>query len=231
MSIVLAPSLFAADMGNLEDELAILNHCDISVLHVDVMDGNFVPNIAFGPDQVKMLRSYCKAEFDVHMMVEEPDRFISDFVAAGADSITVHAEACRHLHRTIQLVRSYNKKVGVALNPATAVAMVKPILNLVDRVLVMTVNPGYGGQKTIDEMKGKVRELASLRAEHGYRYAIQVDGGINERNLAEMIQAGAEHIVIGSALFKRGQTEGNIRRFLALIGGESHEGGQNLRDP
>ena len=229
MSVVISPSLFAADMGTLEEELAIVDRCGISVLHVDVMDGHFVPNIAFGPDQVKMLRPYCRAEFDVHMMVEEPDRFIPAFIKAGADSITVHAEACIHLHRTVQLVKSFNKKVGVALNPATPVDMVKSILNLLDRVLVMTVNPGYGGQKTIDEMTDKVRELAALKKTCDDKYRVQVDGGINESNMMSIIHAGAEDIVIGSALFEKGRTEKNIRRYLKMIGGPSHESCQNLR--
>lgn len=183
------------------------------------MDGNFVPNIAFGPDQVKMLRSSTSMIFDVHMMVLDPERYVKGFAGAGADCITFHYEACRHLHRTIQLVKSFGKKVGVALNPATPVEELKHVLNLLDQVLIMTVNPGYGGQSTILEIEEKVRDLTKLKVKNDYKFEIQIDGGIGKHNIVEFIQAGATNIVIGSALFQKNKTEQNVHEFNEIISG------------
>lgn len=163
MNITIAPSLLAADMGNLERELNTIKNSGIHDLHIDVMDGNFVPNIAFGPDQVKMLRPISTLRFDVHLMVNDPDRYIKAFVDAGADSITVHAEACTHLHRSIQVIKSFGKKAGVALNPATPLAILHYLYSTLDVVLIMTVNPGYGGQKNITDMNQKIKELSEIK--------------------------------------------------------------------
>ncbi|WP_232696521.1 ribulose-phosphate 3-epimerase [Brevibacillus daliensis] len=213
MSVVISPSLLAADIGNLSEELALLDQYGIPVLHIDIMDGHFVPNMSFGPDQIKMMRSLCKAEFDVHMMVQEPDRYIPAFVDAGADRITIHVEATTHVHRSLQLIASYGKKIGIALNPGTPVDMCKHVLGMVDIVLVMSVNPGFGGQKSITDMLGKIEELAQLKEQHGYSYTIQVDGGINQSNIASFVEAGAEDIVMGSAIFQKGRTEENMKAF------------------
>lgn len=217
MSVIISPSLLAANFTRLGEEIKKLEKNGINCLHIDVMDGNFVPNISFGPDQIKMLRPVSKMEFDVHMMVVEPDRYIKNFVEAGADSITVHAEATRHLHRTIQLIKSFGKKVGVALNPATPLEELTYVLNLLDRVLIMTVNPGYGGKKFIDDMLDKVKQIASIKKENKYNFEVQVDGGINKDNLINIVKAGATDIVMGSATFK-GDTEQNIKDFQKIIG-------------
>lgn len=219
MNITISPSLLAADMGNLEKELHTVENSGIFSLHIDVMDGNFVPNIAFGPDQVKMLRSLTKMFFDVHMMVIDPDRYIQAFVDAGADCITVHAEACTHLHRSIQFIKSFDKKVGVALNPATPLNILQYLYESLDVVLIMTVNPGYGGQKNIVAMNEKIRELADIKQAGGYQFEIQVDGGINFNNILDVINAGANNIVIGSATFQRNKTKENIQAFQQKVDG------------
>ena len=217
MTITIAPSLLAADMGNLEDELNIIENSGIRVLHIDVMDGNFVPNIAFGPDQVKMLRPLSKMYFDVHMMVTNPDRYIQAFVDAGADGITVHAEACTHLHRSIQIIKGLGKKAGVALNPGTPLEVLRYLYSTLDLVLIMTVNPGYGGQKNITEMNEKIKELYQIKQAGGYKFDIQVDGGINSHNILNVIHAGATNIVIGSAAFQKDKTQQNIEVFNKII--------------
>jgi len=217
MEVNICPSLFAADLGNLSHELSILERCGIKEIHIDVMDGNFVPNIAFGPDQVKMLRPLTNLKFDAHLMVVDPDRFIEPFVSAGADLITVHAEACKNMHRTIQKIKNTGKKVGVSLNPGTPLEDLKYVMNRLDRILIMTVNPGFGGQKFIDDMRHKIMELKEIKEKEGYSFDIQVDGGINKSNIKDVINCGAESIVIGSALFERGKTESNIAEFYKII--------------
>lgn len=217
MKITISPSLLAADMGNLEKELTILEDNGIHSLHIDVMDGNFVPNIAFGPDQVKMLRSLCTLNFDVHMMVAEPSRYLQAFVDAGADGITVHAEACTHLHRTIQMIKGFGKKAGVALNPGTPLEVLRYLYSNLDLVLIMTVNPGYGGQKNITEMNEKIKELAKIKEAGGYQFQIQVDGGINQQNILAVLEAGARDIVIGSAAFQKEKTQQNLEAFHKII--------------
>lgn len=217
MDIIICPSLLAADMGNLEQELKTVESCGVDSLHIDVMDGTFVPNIAFGPDQVSMLRPISNMHFDVHMMVQNPDRFISSFVDAGADCITVHAEACTHLHRSIQVIKSFGMKAGVALNPATPISVLSYLYEMLDLVLIMTVNPGYGGQKNIAAMNQKIKELADIKQAGGYSFEIQVDGGINLSNVRDVINAGATNIVIGSAAFQRNKTKQNIEAFLKII--------------
>jgi len=217
MDIIISPSLLAADMGNLEQELKTVESCGIDSLHIDVMDGTFVPNIAFGPDQVNMLRPISNMHFDVHMMVQNPDRFISSFVDAGADCITVHAEACTHLHRSIQVIKSFGMKAGVALNPATPIGVLSYVYEMLDLVLIMTVNPGYGGQKNIAAMNQKIKELADMKRAGGYSFEIQVDGGINLSNIRDVIHAGATNIVIGSAAFQKNKTKQNIEAFLKIV--------------
>jgi ribulose-phosphate 3-epimerase len=217
MDITISPSLLAADMSNLEQELKTVESCGIDSLHIDVMDGTFVPNIAFGPDQVNMLRPVSNMRFDVHMMVENPDRFIASFVDAGADCITVHAEACTHLHRSIQVIKSFGMKAGVALNPATPLGVLSYLYEMLDLVLIMTVNPGYGGQKNITAMNQKIKELANMKRAGGYSFEIQVDGGINLSNFRDVINAGATNIVIGSATFQKNKTKQNIEAFLKIV--------------
>jgi ribulose-phosphate 3-epimerase len=218
MGIIIAPSLLAADMGNLERELGLLEANHIQALHVDAMDGHFVPNIAFGPDQVKMLRPYARVKWDVHMMISDPERLIDAYVQAGADHVTVHAEACRHLHRNLQQIRDMRRTAGVALCPATPLEMIRYVMDMVDLVLIMTVNPGYGGQANIASMKQKVRALHRIRAEEGHVFQIQVDGGVNQDNVIDYIEAGADNLVMGSAVFQKGKTGENLKAFNKMLG-------------
>jgi ribulose-phosphate 3-epimerase len=210
---LITPSLLAADLGNLESELGLLEMNRIQALHVDAMDGHFVPNIAFGPDQVKMIRPYAQVKWDVHMMIAEPERFIDDYARAGADHVTIHAEACVHLHRNLLRIKDLNKTAGIALCPATPLEMIRYVMDMADLILIMTVNPGYGGQANIPSMKQKVRELSQIRAQAGYGFQIQVDGGVNQDNIMDYIQAGADNLVVGSAAFQKGKTAENLRRF------------------
>jgi len=196
--IIVAPSLLAADFSKLREEIQEVESYGAEYLHLDVMDGNFVPNISFGVPIISSIRKHSNLVFDVHLMVENPDRFIKDMVDAGADVITVHAEATKHLNRTIQLIKSYGKKVGVALNPSTPLDVIKYDLKDIDMVLIMTVNPGFGGQAFIEGMLQKIRDLRSIDP----NIDIQVDGGINNKTSKLVKEAGANILVAGSYLFK-----------------------------
>ncbi len=196
--IIVAPSLLAADFSKLREEIQEVESYGAEYLHLDVMDGNFVPNISFGAPVISSIRKHSNLVFDVHLMVENPDRFIKDMVDAGADVITVHAEATKHLNRTIQLIKSYGKKVGVALNPSTPLDFIKYDLKDIDMVLIMTVNPGFGGQAFIEGMLQKIRDLRSIDS----NIDIQVDGGINDKTSKLVKEAGANILVAGSYLFK-----------------------------
>lgn len=207
MTVKISPSLFGADLGNLESQIKEVEACNVDMLHIDVMDGNFVPNIAFGPDQIKMLRSKTDLFFDVHLMVVEPDRFIPQFVEAGAGIITVHQEATTHLHRSLKLIRSFGIKSGVVLCPATPVDTLKYVLDEIDMVLLMTVNPGYGGQSFIEKSIDKIKDLSEMIK--GYNIDIQIDGGINLTTAPKVVEAGANILVAGSYTFK-GEIAKNI---------------------
>jgi ribulose-phosphate 3-epimerase len=196
--IIVAPSLLAADFSKLREEIQEVESYGAEYLHLDVMDGNFVPNISFGAPVISSIRKHSNLVFDVHLMVENPDRFIKDMVDAGADVITIHAEATKHLNRTIQLIKSYGKKVGVALNPSTPFDVIKYDLKDIDMVLIMTVNPGFGGQAFIEGMLQKIRDLRSIDP----NIDIQVDGGINNKTSKLVKEAGANILVAGSYLFK-----------------------------
>lgn len=206
--IIVAPSLLAADFSRLKEEVQEVEKCGAEYLHLDVMDGNFVPNISYGSPVISAIRPHSNLVFDVHLMVEEPDRFIKDFVDAGADIITVHVEAIKHLHRTIQLIKSYGKKVGVALNPATPIETLKHVVKEIDMILIMSVNPGFGGQAFIPEVLSKIEELRKLYPEMD----IEVDGGVNDKTVEAIKEAGANILVAGSYLFS-----GNYKEKIELM--------------
>ena len=208
--IKLAPSILSADFARLLEDVKKVEKAGCEYLHIDVMDGHFVPNITLGPAIVKSLRRDVNMVFDTHLMIENPDDYIKDFVDAGSDLIVVHAEACRHLHRTIQNIKSYNVKVGVALNPATSIESIKHIIEDVDMVLIMTVNPGFGGQSFIESMLEKIKELKQLIDDKNLNVDIQVDGGIKPNNIDKVVKAGANIIVAGSAIFNSENIEETV---------------------
>ena len=208
--IKLAPSILSADFARLLEDVKKVEKAGCEYLHIDVMDGHFVPNITIGPCVAKSLRRDVNMVFDTHLMIENPDDYIKDFVDAGSDLIVVHAEACRHLHRTIQNIKSYNVKVGVALNPATSIESIKHIIEDVDMVLIMTVNPGFGGQSFIESMLEKIKELKQLIDDKNLNVDIQVDGGIKPDNIHKVVEAGANIIVAGSAIFNSENIEETV---------------------
>lgn len=203
----LCPSILSADFNRLGEQIKILENEGVKILHIDVMDGDFVPSISFGMPVIKSIRKESKMFFDVHLMVTEPERYIRDFVECGADSITVHAEACEDLERTIELIRAAGVKVGVSIKPATPVNDISHLLDEVDMVLVMTVQPGFGGQKYLEGCTEKIKELRELIDAEGLDTQIQVDGGINEETLSTVMEAGANLIVAGSYAFREDLAE------------------------
>lgn len=211
--IKLAPSILSADFARLLEDVKKVESAGCEYLHIDVMDGHFVPNITLGPGLVKSLRKDVNMVFDAHLMIENPDNYIKDFVDAGCDLIVVHQEACKHLHRTIQNIKSYNVKAGVALNPATPIETIKHVIEDVDMVLIMTVNPGFGGQSFIEGMIPKIEELKKLIDDRNLNVDIQVDGGIKPTNVDKVVKAGANIIVAGSAIFNSDDIEKTVNLF------------------
>jgi ribulose-phosphate 3-epimerase len=214
--IELAFSILAADFAHLADEVAAAERGGGTIVHVDVMDGHFVPNISFGPPMVKALRPVTKLPLDCHLMIENPDAYIPAFAEAGADMISVQQEVCRHLHRTLQLIESHGMKSGVVINPGTPVDTLIEVLPMVHHVLVMSVNPGFGGQKFLPLALEKIAYLAELRHEMELNFRIEVDGGVAHDTVAYVVEAGADMLVAGSAIFGPGGAETNARQFLAL---------------
>lgn len=213
---ILSPSILSADFTKLGEEIETIDNAGAEYIHVDVMDGMFVPSISYGMPVIKSIRKSTGKVFDVHLMISEPIRYIADFAASGADMITVHVEACSDVVATIEKIREYKLKVGITLNPDTPVSAIKPYLNRVDMVLIMSVNPGFGGHKFITSSVDKIKEVKRLRDELNLSYDIEVDGGINIDNLATVLEAGANVIVAGSAIF-RGDAAENVKKFKSIM--------------
>ena len=209
--IKLAPSILSADFARLLEDVKKVEKAGCEYLHIDVMDGHFVPNITLGPGIVKSLRKDVNMVFDAHLMIENPDNYIKEFADAGCDIIVVHQEACTHLHRTIQNIKSHGIKAGVALNPATPIETIKYVLEDVDMVLLMSVNPGFGGQSYIPVVTEKIKELKALIDEMNLDIDIEVDGGVKPSNIAEVVNAGANVIVAGSAIFNAGNIDEAVK--------------------
>jgi ribulose-phosphate 3-epimerase len=215
--VELLPSILSADFAHLADQVAAAERGGGTVIHVDVMDGHFVPNITIGPLVVTSLRKATKLPLDCHLMIENPDEFIPAFADAGADWVSVHYEACRHLHRSLELISQHGMKPAVVVNPATRVDLLRDILPMVHHVLVMSVNPGFGGQKFIEFSLDKIRRLAELRQELGLAFRIEVDGGVAHDTVERIVQAGAELLVAGNAVFGAGRPEEDARALLIAV--------------
>jgi ribulose-phosphate 3-epimerase len=212
----LSPSILAADFAALGDNIKTAVEAGVDYIHIDVMDGIFVPSISFGMPVISSVRKVTDAVFDVHLMIENPERYIKDFALAGADIITVHAEACTHLDRVVSLIKEQGKKAGVSINPATPISVLEHVLEDVDMLLIMSVNPGFGGQKFIPYTLEKVRKLRAELDKRGLNIDIEVDGGVNIENVSEVMKAGANIIVAGSAVFG-GDIAANINDFLEIF--------------
>ena len=210
--VEIVPSILSADFARLADEMARVERGGARILHLDVMDGHFVTNITIGPPVVESLRKATKAHLDVHLMIENPERYVTDFVHAGANSVSVHWEACRHLDGTLEMIRSAKAMAGVVLNPATPVEVLEDVLHVADYVLLMSVNPGFGGQKLIPYVLEKVRKLAEMRRVKRLALPIEIDGGVHPENLADVVRAGCDWIVTGSAIFHSPEPEATVRR-------------------
>jgi ribulose-phosphate 3-epimerase len=212
--IELAASILSADFAHLADQVRAATEGGAALIHVDIMDGHFVPNITIGPPVVKSLRKVTDLPLDCHLMIENPDQYIPDFVQAGADWVSVHQETCAHLNRTLHHIKEHDALAGVVINPATPVETLLEVLDIVDYILVMSVNPGFGGQKFIPGAVHKIRRLAEMRLARGLNYRIEVDGGVALDTVAEVVRAGAEILVAGSAVFAHGDPKNNAQKLL-----------------
>ncbi|MBS4883051.1 MAG: ribulose-phosphate 3-epimerase [Peptoniphilus harei] len=214
---MLSPSLLSADFTNLEKEFKIMNEEKVDFIHLDIMDGNYVPNISYGPGVVKKLRPLTDILFDTHLMIESPQNFIEEFVKAGSDIITIHPSTTKHLDRTLSLIKSYGKKAGLALNPGDSLDILDYNIENIDLVLIMSVNPGFGGQKFIPSALRKISEVKKLIEKRNLKTLIEVDGGIKLGNAKDVLDAGADILVSGSGIFEKGRTRENIKAFKEIL--------------
>lgn len=213
---VIAPSVLAADFANLQRDIEMINNSDADWFHIDIMDGVFVPNISYGMPVLQAIGKHAKKTLDVHLMIVDPDRYIKDFAALGSDILTVHYEACTHLHRTLQAIKAEGMKAGVAINPHTSVELLADVIHDLDLVLVMSVNPGFGGQSFIENTYKKVRRLKQMILENNASTLIEVDGGVTSQNAAQLVEAGADALVAGSFVFKSEDPEKTIKELKSL---------------
>jgi len=216
MPVLIAPSVLAADFGNLERDSNMINSSEADWFHIDIMDGVFVPNISFGMPVLAAIQKHAKKPLDVHLMIVDPDRYIKNFYELGAAVLTVHYEACDHLHRTIQSIKSYGMKAGVALNPHTPINLLADVIQDIDLVCLMSVNPGFGGQSFIENTYGKIQELKSLIDQKNTSCIIEIDGGVTDKNAAKLISCGADVLVAGSHVFKSDDPNQKIKTLKEL---------------
>lgn len=213
---VIAPSVLAADFANLQRDIEMINNSEAHWFHIDIMDGVFVPNISYGMPVLQAISKHAKKTIDVHLMIVDPDRYIKDFAALGSDILTVHYEACTHLHRTLQAIKAEGMKAGVAINPHTSVELLADVIKDIDLVLIMSVNPGFGGQSFIENTYKKVRRLKEIIEENNTTTLIEVDGGVTSKNAAQLAKAGADALVAGSFVFKSEDPTKTIKELNSL---------------
>lgn len=213
----LSPSLLSANFADLKSEIRKLENGGADYLHLDVMDGNFVPNISFGAPIIKSIKKITKLPLDVHLMIDKPERYIEDFVDAGADIITVHGEATVHIHRVLQMIKSFDVKAGISLNPSTNLESIKYLIDDLDLILIMSVNPGFGGQSFIPATESKIEESRELLDRKGKDIILEVDGGVKLNNVEKLVELGVDLIVVGSAIFKSDDLEGQTRKFKKML--------------